>query len=89
MSPENRRSAPHLGEGCAALEDQVPPKRGFEENIKSRHNPDVLLEEEGRVRAPGLGGAQGIAAIGCRKTLKLRVNHVSSARSAALPSTSA
>ncbi len=74
MSSENRRIAPHTLVSEAVLEHQMPSERSFEQDVRV-NNPDVLLEQERRVRAFGLGFAQGEAALFDREMLKLCLTH--------------
>ena len=67
----------------------MPSERSFEQDVQGGNNPDVLLEQERRVRAFGLGFAQGEAALFDREMLKLCLTHARDVCSAAPPSTGA
>ena len=67
----------------------MPSEWSLEQDVEGRNNPDALLQQEGRVRAFGLGLAQGEAALFDREMLKLCLTHARDVCSAAPPSTGA
>lgn len=60
---------------CSVLTHQIPSERGSEQDVEGRNDPDVLLKQEGRVQAFGLGLPQAEAALSDGKNLKRRLTH--------------